>query len=75
LQFKSNVLQCLKINCSCLSFMSIGWDYVFEVRPPTGLLFILQTIHEYGQPQWNDTDRGQWKNLGKKPVPVPLCPP
>jgi hypothetical protein len=33
--------------------MSMGWDYVCELRPPTGLLFVPQ-IHENVQPWWND---------------------
>jgi hypothetical protein len=55
--------------------MSMGWDYVSELRPATGLLFIPQIIYEYGEPRWNDTDRGKPKNSREKPVPVPLCPP
>jgi hypothetical protein len=39
-----------------LLFMSMGWNYVSELWPPTGLLFIPQMIYEYGEPQWNDTD-------------------
>jgi hypothetical protein len=27
------------------------------------------------QHQWNETDKGKPKYSGKKPVPVPLCPP
>jgi hypothetical protein len=42
--------------------MSMGRDYVSELRPPTGLLFIPQIIYEYEQPRWNDTDRGKPKN-------------
>jgi hypothetical protein len=30
-----------------------------------GLLFILQMIYEYGEPWWNDTDRGKQKNSEK----------
>jgi hypothetical protein len=30
-----------------------------------GLLFISEMIHEYGDPQWNDTDRGKPKNAEK----------
>jgi hypothetical protein len=30
-----------------------------------GLLFIPQMIYEYGEPQWNDIDRGKPKNLEK----------
>jgi hypothetical protein len=36
--------------------MTIGLHYVSELRHPTGLLFIPQTIYEYGEPQLNDTD-------------------
>jgi hypothetical protein len=43
-------------------FMSMGWDYVSELRPPVGLLFIPQMICERGEPRWNDIDRGQPKN-------------
>jgi hypothetical protein len=25
--------------------------------------------------RWNEIDRGKPKELGEKPVPVPLCPP
>jgi hypothetical protein len=54
---------------------AMGQDIVPELRPPTGLLFIPQMIHELGDPWWNDTDRGKTEELGGKPVPVPLCPP
>jgi hypothetical protein len=33
--------------------MSMAWDYVSELRPPTGLSFVPQVIYEYGQPRWN----------------------
>jgi hypothetical protein len=50
----------------CLTlFMPKGWDYVSELRPPVGLLFIHRVIHEYGEPRWNDTDRGEQKNSKK----------
>jgi hypothetical protein len=39
-----------------LLFMSMGWDCVSELRPPTGIFFIIQMIYQYGQPQWNDID-------------------
>jgi hypothetical protein len=35
---------------------------VSELRPPSGLFFVLQMIHAYGQPRWNDIDRGKPKN-------------
>jgi hypothetical protein len=38
----------------------MGWDYFFELRPPTGLLVILQVIYEHGEPWWNNIDRGNW---------------
>jgi hypothetical protein len=34
----------------------MGWGYVSELRPPMGLLFIPQVIHECGGPRWNDID-------------------
>jgi hypothetical protein len=37
--------------------MSMGCDYVSELRQPTGLLFIPQVIYEHEEPWWNDIDR------------------
>jgi hypothetical protein len=54
--------------------MSKEWDYVSELRPPIGLLFISQVIFEYGEPRRNDIGRGT-EELGERAVPVPLCPP
>jgi hypothetical protein len=51
-----------------------GWDYVSELQSPTGLLFMPQMIHEYGEPWWSDIDGGT-EELGEKLVPMPLCPP
>jgi hypothetical protein len=31
-----------------IMIMSMGRDYVSELRPPTGLLFIPQVIYEHG---------------------------
>jgi hypothetical protein len=39
--------------------MSIGRDYISELQPPTGLLFIPQVIYEHGETWWNDIDRGK----------------
>jgi hypothetical protein len=39
--------------------VSMWRDYVSELRPPRGLLFVPQVAHEYGEPRWNDTDRGK----------------
>jgi hypothetical protein len=50
-----------------------GWDYVSELRPSAGLLFIPQTIYEYGEQWWNDID-GKTKEL-EEPVPMSICPP
>jgi hypothetical protein len=36
--------------------MLMGWDYVSELQPLMGLLFISRW-YEYGEPQWNDIDR------------------
>jgi hypothetical protein len=43
-------------------FMSMGWNYVSELRPPTGLLFILNMIYGHEETRWNDIDRGKPKN-------------
>jgi hypothetical protein len=49
-----------------LLFMSMGETLsVSELRTPTGILFISQIIHEYGQPWWNDIDRIKPKNSEK----------
>jgi hypothetical protein len=40
-----------------MMIISMGWDYVSELRLPAGLLFNLQMIYEFGEPRWNDTDR------------------
>jgi hypothetical protein len=37
-----------------------GWDYVSDLRPPTGLLFIPQVIFEQGEPWCNDVNRGNF---------------
>jgi hypothetical protein len=42
-----------------------GGRYVSELWPPVGLLFVLQVIQEYGEPRWNDINRGKLKNLDK----------
>jgi hypothetical protein len=47
-----------------LLIMSMGWDHVSELRPPTGLLFIPHMIHEYGEPRWN-IYRSKAKNSDK----------
>jgi hypothetical protein len=48
-----------------LLFMSMGWDYISELRPPMDLLNIPQMIYEDGEPRWNDIDRGNLKNCEK----------
>jgi hypothetical protein len=42
-----------------LMIMSMGWDFISELRPPTDLLFVPQAIHEHGEPWWNDIERGK----------------
>jgi hypothetical protein len=49
-------------------FMSTGRDYLSKLQPPTSLLFIPQMIYEYGEPRWNDTDRGN-PNKSEKLLP------
>jgi hypothetical protein len=43
----------------------MGRDYVSELRPPTGLLSIPQLIYVYGEPWWNDIDKGKPNTLEK----------
>jgi hypothetical protein len=38
-----------------MMIISIGWDYVSELRPQTGLLFIPQVIHEHAEQWWNES--------------------
>jgi hypothetical protein len=47
------------------TFMSMGWDNVSELRPLTGLLFILQMIYGDGELRWNDIDKRKRKNSEK----------
>jgi hypothetical protein len=53
---------CWHVQLLLLLFMLMEWDYISELQPPTGLLFIPQVIYEYREPQWNDIDRGKPKN-------------
>jgi hypothetical protein len=46
-------------------FMSMGRNYVSELRPPTGLLFTPQMIYEYEEPRWNNIDMRNLKNSEK----------
>jgi hypothetical protein len=32
--------------------ITMDWDYVSELLPPTGLFFIRQVIYEHGEPWW-----------------------
>jgi hypothetical protein len=40
-------------------------DYVSELQPPMGLLFMPQVIYEHGEPWWNAIDRRK----------LLICPP
>jgi hypothetical protein len=47
--------------------MSMGLDYVSELRPPTGLLFISQVMYGCGEPWWNDdVNRGELLDLSTR---------
>jgi hypothetical protein len=65
------VLACVTVasdvHKGCWLFMSVGWDCVSELWPPTGPLFVPQMIDEYGEPRWNDFDRAKPKNSEKSP--------
>jgi hypothetical protein len=37
--------------------MSMRWDYVSELRPPTGMVFIPHVIYEYVKSRGNDIVR------------------
>jgi hypothetical protein len=43
----------------------MGRDHVSELRPAKVLLFVPQMICGYGEPRWNDIDRGKQKNSEK----------
>jgi hypothetical protein len=40
-----------------LMMITMGRDNVSELRPPPGLLFILQVMYELLDSWWNDVDR------------------
>jgi hypothetical protein len=50
-----------------LLFVSMGLDDVFELRQPTGLLFVPQMVYDCGEPRWNDIDRGIPNDQGENP--------
>jgi hypothetical protein len=57
-----------------LLFMSIRWDYVYEPRPPTGILFTPQMIYEYGaMVEWYWQRKTE--ELDEELSPVLLFPP
>jgi hypothetical protein len=49
-----------------MTFMSMGCDFVSELWPQMGQLFIPQVIYEYGEPRWNDIDREKTEELETK---------
>jgi hypothetical protein len=57
-----------------LLFMSMGWDYTYELWPLTGLLFIPQMTYENGQPRWNSR-QGKPEKLKRETIPLALCLP
>jgi hypothetical protein len=62
------------IDCFYL-FIMMGWDYVSELRPPTGLLFIPSVMCEHGEPWWwwcrlgitpNSSTRALWQSYQQR---------
>jgi hypothetical protein len=53
-------------------FMPKRWDYICELRPLAGLLFISPMNNENVEALWNPTDKVKRKNSEKKTVPEPL---
>jgi hypothetical protein len=61
-------------NSLLLLFMLMGWDYVSELRPPTGPLFIHMMMYENGEPWCNDigsatlsTTNPTWADMSANP--------
>jgi hypothetical protein len=54
-----------------LFFMSKG-KTISELPPPTAYC-LSSRWYKHEEPRWNVTDRVKLKELGEKPVPVPLC--
>jgi hypothetical protein len=52
----------MKVIIAMFMIMSMGSEYVSELRPPMGICLIPQMIYEAEEPRWNDTDRGKPKN-------------
>jgi hypothetical protein len=52
-----HILAYVVVMTMMMMFMSMGSDYVSELRPPTCLLFIPHVIYERGEPWRNDADR------------------
>jgi hypothetical protein len=52
----------------------MGRDYVSELLPSAGLLFISMMIYGYGAPMELHR-QGETEELADRPVPEPLCPP
>jgi hypothetical protein len=50
----------LMFNPMMMMIVSMGWNYVSEQRPPTGLLFILQVIYEHGEPWMLSSGKSSW---------------
>jgi hypothetical protein len=40
-----------------MMMISMGLEYVSELRPPSGLLLIPQVRYKHGEPWWKDIDR------------------
>jgi hypothetical protein len=60
-----------------LLFMSMRWNYISQMQPPTGLLLYTQEsqmTYEHGEPRWNNTEKANGRTR-RETCPSVICPP